>query len=93
MLHWVGGEGKEPLHEEMWSEGLTSLPRGRKHSGSLSWSHPVMGFWFSHSPRSDGTQSPQNVATSCFHPGLRHGFNLHSHSDIPEEEALGKAVF
>ena len=80
---------------EMWNEGLTSFPRGRNHTGShlsLSRGHLVMRFRFSHSPRSDGTQSPQNVATSCFHPGLHHRFDLPGHSDNPEKEDLGEAV-
>lgn len=93
---WVEIKGKSLCVGERWNEGVTSLPLGRNHSGShlsLSRSHPVMRYWFSHSPRLDGTRSPQNVATSYFHPGLHHCFSLRSHSDSPEKEALGKAVF
>lgn len=80
--------------KEMCSEGLTSLPGGRNHSGS----HPVMEppcdeILVLSFIRLDGTQSPQNMVTSCFHPGLHRRSRLPSHSDSPEKEALGKAVF
>lgn len=32
------------------------------------------------------------MATSCFHPGLHHRFDLPGHSDNPEKEDLGEAV-